>query len=76
MTEEVFPVLRILRGAKPGQVRLELPTTIGRGREAKLTLALPLVSRLHCEIYKDDGQVFIRDLGSTNGTGVEGQKID
>ena len=33
------------------------------------------VSKLHCMIVKTDGLLFIRDLGSTNGTKVNGQKV-
>lgn len=33
------------------------------------------VSKLHCAIAKTDGLLFIRDLGSTNGTKVNGQKV-
>lgn len=44
--------------------------TIGRGREAKLTLAHALVSRIHCELYEVDGVLCIRDMGSLNGTYV------
>lgn len=33
------------------------------------------VSKIHCLIVKTDGLLFIRDLGSTNGTKVNGQRI-
>lgn len=33
------------------------------------------VSKMHCLIVKTDGLLFIRDLGSTNGTKVNGQRI-
>lgn len=33
------------------------------------------VSKLHCAISKTDGLLFVRDLGSTNGTKVNGQKV-
>ena len=33
------------------------------------------VSKLHCLIVKTDGLLFVRDLGSTNGTKVNGQRI-
>ena len=33
------------------------------------------VSKLHCVIAKTDGLLFLRDLGSTNGTRVNGQRI-
>lgn len=61
--------------AKFGEVKLNLPTTIGRGREAILTLPHPLVSRLHCEIFERDGKLVVKDLESLNGTFVNNQKI-
>lgn len=33
------------------------------------------VSKIHCLIVKTDGLLFIRDLGSTNGTKVNGQRV-
>ncbi len=33
------------------------------------------VSKLHCSIAKTDGLLFVRDLGSTNGTKVNGQRV-
>jgi hypothetical protein len=68
--------LRVMQGAKMGDTELALPVTIGRGRDAQMTLALPLVSRLHCEIYTEAEQIFVRDLGSTNGTSVGGRVIE
>ena len=36
----------------------------------------PTVSRIHCQIFLDDeGNKFLRDMGSTNGTFVNGNKI-
>jgi len=61
---------------KAKEVNLRLPTVIGRGTEANLTLPHPLVSRQHCEIYEQDGNVFIRDLGSLNGTFVADERIE
>ena len=48
----------------------KIPTIIGRGRDADLTLAHPLASRHHCELYEVDGTLCVRDLGSLNGTFV------
>lgn len=48
----------------------KVPTIIGRGRDADLTLAHPLASRHHCELYEVDGTLCVRDLGSLNGTFV------
>jgi pSer/pThr/pTyr-binding forkhead associated (FHA) protein len=33
------------------------------------------ISKLHCAIARTDGLLFVRDLGSTNGTKVNGQRI-
>ena len=54
------------------EVKLSLPTVIGRGHECKLKLPQPLVSRRHCELFEQDGRLFVRDLGSMNGTYVWG----
>ena len=62
--------------AKQSEIQLRLPTVIGRGREASLTLPHPLVSRRHTEIFEQDGRLMVRDLGSLNGTFVNNQKIE
>ncbi len=61
---------------KPNEYDLTLPAKIGRGHEAKLKLVHPLVSRLHCELFNQGEQVFIRDLDSLNGTFVDQERID
>ncbi len=67
--------LIVVEGAKPTRVPLQLPTTIGRSDRAKLKLRASLVSRTHCELYQDGDDLRIRDLGSSNGTKVNGEKI-
>ncbi len=62
--------------AKAAEVQLKLPTIIGRGRDASLTLPHPLVSRQHCEIFESEGRLFVRDLGSLNGTFVNNEKLE
>ncbi len=62
--------------AKAAEIPLKLPTVIGRGREATLTLPHPLVSRQHCELYEMDGMLHVRDLQSLNGTYVDSQRIE
>ena len=62
--------------AKSTSVSLKrLPATIGRAREATITLPHALVSRQHCEIFENDDQLFVKDLKSLNGTYVNNQKI-
>lgn len=47
------------------------------GREATNDIVLKKtgVSRMHCEIREDDGEFYIRDLKSTNGTYLNNEKI-
>jgi predicted component of type VI protein secretion system len=58
-----------------GEVALKLPATIGRSRQATLTVAHPMISRQHCEIYERDGLLMLRDLGSLNGVLLEGKRV-
>jgi pSer/pThr/pTyr-binding forkhead associated (FHA) protein len=67
--------LIVVNGAKPARVPLKLPTVIGRNHRAKLKLRASLVSRTHCELVEDDGKLFVRDLGSSNGTYVNDGRI-
>jgi pSer/pThr/pTyr-binding forkhead associated (FHA) protein len=62
--------------ARVTEVQLKLPTIIGRGRAAGITLPHPLVSRQHCEIYEEQGRLVVNDLGSLNGTFVGDQRIN
>ena len=48
---------------------------IGRSSECHLRPACPMVSRVHCEVLIDDGHVAVRDVGSKNGTFVNGQRV-
>jgi len=50
-------------------------TVIGRGSDADITIADAGSSRRHAEILWDGERGMLRDLGSTNGTKVDGQKI-
>lgn len=51
-------------------------TLVGRKRGlCDLVVERGSVSKLHCLIVKTDGLLFIRDLGSTNGTKVNGQRV-
>jgi pSer/pThr/pTyr-binding forkhead associated (FHA) protein len=52
------------------------PITIGRGEEATICLDDNRCSRLHCAIRYWDDIFVIRDYSSSNGTFVNGQKIE
>lgn len=48
---------------------------VGRNEECELRLDHKSVSKLHCILVKTDGLILVRDLGSTNGTRVNGQRV-
>lgn len=50
-------------------------TVIGRGTDADITIADAGSSRKHVEILWDGERAMMRDLGSTNGTKVDGAKV-
>jgi hypothetical protein len=60
-----------------GQQRIAVSssTVIGRGVESDLQLVDTGISRRHAEVRRVGGRVELHDLGSTNGTRVNGQKI-
>ena len=63
--------------ASPRRIRLEeFPYTIGRARDCHLVVDLEPISRLHARIDYEHEQVTVTDLGSTNGTYVNRQRLD
>ncbi len=49
-----------------------LPFRIGRSSDLELVLPWPQISKTHAEIYADSSSLRVRDLGSRNGTFVNG----
>ncbi len=52
------------------------PNRIGRGLDCDVILIDPLSSRVHAIVVCNEGDWWVRDAGSRNGTYVSGQKID
>lgn len=50
-------------------------TLFGRDEDSDVRLDHKSVSKLHCVIVMTDGVLLLRDLGSTNGTRVNGQRV-
>jgi pSer/pThr/pTyr-binding forkhead associated (FHA) protein len=68
--------LRVTRGPKEitgVTVPLSGPVLIGRSPDADLVIADDFVSAQHAKIVPGDGGPVLTDLGSTNGTLVNGQ---
>lgn len=71
------PYLRIKTGeGKAGRFELDGETVIGRGAECQVCLEDEFVSQLHARIVKAGESYLLEDLGSTNGTYVNGSRIN
>ena len=71
-------ILKVTDGAKIG-AKIAVKKNeflIGRSQACHLCAGSSAVSRQHCAILRDDNRVTIKDLGSRNGTLVNGIKID
>ncbi len=49
---------------------------IGRAPECDLPIPTDILSRRHLKIFLEDEKIFITDLGSTNGTYLQGQRLE
>ncbi len=63
-----------LEGGEAVEITKDM-TLVGRKEDCDLRLDHKSVSKLHCVIVKTDGLLLVRDLGSTNGTRVNGQRV-
>lgn len=75
--EKVAAYLVVLQGTNVGEMhKLEGPeVVIGRAQSASIRLNDDGISRRHCRILSIGGQVIIEDLGSANGTLVNGELV-
>ncbi len=75
--DDEYVVLSVLAGPHSGkQYRLGAETTLGRGEEVSIPLPHGDVSRLHARVVRlEDGGDLLEDLGSRNGTRVNGDRI-
>jgi two-component system response regulator GlrR len=73
-------VVRVVRGVEADQNRevasCTEPLAIGSSEGNRLVLGDALVSRHHCEITTTPLGMHVRDLGSTNGTFVDGVRVE
>jgi len=71
-------VLRFISGKYQGgefPVAAEKQIVVGRSSDLDMVLVEDMVSRKHARIAMQGDQIWIEDLGSTNGTFVNGEKI-
>ncbi len=69
-------LLILVENAAPRHVPLHLlPLIIGRSAPAEVVLESLAVSRRHCKLEQQGDRIVLTDLGSTNGTFVNGGRI-
>ncbi len=71
--------LVVIKGRSSSQtlkVNPEGVTTVGRQDGCQIRISSSQVSRKHCELFEKKGLLLVKDLGSSNGTVVNGKKID
>lgn len=70
MKAELIPI----EGGEPIPITRDV-TVLGRREYCDIQIDHPSLSKRHCVLVKTDGLLVIRDLATTNGTKVKGQKI-
>ena len=63
-----------LDGGPPIDINKDL-VVVGRKEDCDVRLEHKSVSKMHCVLVKTDGLLLLRDLGSTNGTRVNGTRV-
>ncbi len=77
MTRQDMPMLIVYEGELEGQrwVIEQERVIIGRGLDCDIVLPERQASRQHVQIERDDSGYLLRDLGSKNGTFVNGREV-
>jgi two-component system cell cycle response regulator len=83
-SQEIIPpklqqrtVVKVLTGLEAGRVHIVTTDSlvVGRGSTCDLHIDDSSLSRQHCRVYRSGGAYFVEDLGSRNGTQVNGLRI-
>jgi hypothetical protein len=78
MSDKPQFALRFISGKYQGgefPLRKNREIIIGRSSDLDMVLVEDMVSRRHAKISTTDSEIFISDMGSTNGTFVNGEKV-
>jgi pSer/pThr/pTyr-binding forkhead associated (FHA) protein len=63
-------------GVFKGSKQVTTPCIVGRSKEADLAVAHPVMSRKHCELFEKEGDLYLRDNSSLNGTIYKGGYVE
>lgn len=71
------PTVAVIQSASQAGVvfRVNRPLVVGRSPEADFVLEDPYASDFHARLVFQAGEVRLQDLGSTNGTFVNGERV-
>ena len=58
-----------------GATLVEEPVVIGRGSDCQIRLDDDYSSTRHARVFQSEGEWWVEDLGSTNGTYLDGQRV-
>jgi diguanylate cyclase (GGDEF)-like protein len=78
-TQRKQAALVVIQGSESDlgtHVLLDRPVTLGRDPSVELPLQDEGISRKHCRVVADEGRFFVEDLKSTNGTLLNGDRMD
>lgn len=67
--------LRLVNGEQIEQTVDSNVCVIGRSAKCDVVVPHDGMSRQHCQVELENGEVFITDLGSTNGVLIDGEKV-
>lgn len=69
--------LKIVTGVSPGKTfdLLSDESVIGRSSDCEIAIDVAAVSRRHASVLRERGQFLLKDLGSRNGTQLNGQAV-
>lgn len=79
LSQNIDPVLIVTSSpslASELTFKLEAGMTLGRSRSSGIPLADQFASHMHARVFPNGHFFFIEDLGSTNGTFVNGRRIE
>ncbi len=75
--QRVEAYVMVIAGANVGKMyKVGGTTEIGRGLTADIQLTDTEISRNHATMVREGEKIYVQDLGSTNGTFVNGTKVD
>ncbi|MCG8421160.1 MAG: protein kinase [Proteobacteria bacterium] len=77
-SDEISYALRFISGPHQGDLlslHMNRTITIGRSSDLDVVLVEDMVSRRHAQIITTANEVYIEDMGSVNGTFINGEKV-